>query len=719
VANDTAKTLNDIPNCAEEQDGNSYYIQKTGVNYICENERWEIVIVKEEEKSSASTAKSSASTAKSSASTAKSSESTAKSSESTAKSSESTAKSSESTAKSSESTAKSSSSTADISENEVEIFDDLPNCTENREGLTYFVKKDNASYQCIYNESKSRVWEKVETCGKTTIHTATHFCVDGKSYEKCGTKTYDPTKEFCADKEIYSLCSGKDYDVSSKECVSGSIKYKAIVDSVMAMQFGHVYFYTKGDSAYIESRYTGDALNPNASKGGCYAMGALWTSWMTALVAEASTMTDAEIKANVSANMIDIFYFYRGAAVESDLDSCDYFSKVIVKNKFSETFTRDNYVKSISIYPFAVTEGVGFSPYTAKEGDYKNCVGTMENSTLTDIESQFCYEGVVYDRCGGSTFATSKPYDPTENVCVDGALVPVEKCGSKPLDKDKQFCVDGKAYDKALYCDNTLSYPTSKYICVAEGSGYAAEVTLSKDDYEECAHAVYAEKKNEFCQDGDVFELCNGVSYDATTYFCYDKGQYEKSKYAVCDDANDVYELNTQFCTTTGIFEKSDYCNADEDQDQYPLTDYYCVDEGGVQTPYAKDEYTIKCGSKYYKTLATGACVATGTTEAGVTTYDYMEIPAPLFVVSEHVEYTTYSYTDGNHVWSGTESGLEDIIYGMIIEGIEDADFTIDGTPPEVDDVETRTYKLEGYKIILVYNKTNGLLEYTGIQIVE
>lgn len=651
---DTANEYKDLPACTLKNDAEKATVDGEDVTYICKDGNWEIL--------------------------------------DTSFVANDTAKSSASTAKSSESTAKSSSSTADISENVVEIVDDLPNCTESREGLTYFVKKENANYQCVYTESKSRIWVEVETCGKSTIAVEAHFCVDGKSYEKCGTKTYDPAKEFCADKEIYSLCSGKDYDVALAECVSGGIAYKTIVDSVMETQFGYVYFYTKGDSAYIESRYTGDALNPNTSKGGCYAMGAFWSSWMTGLVADASSMTEPEIEANVGTSVIDIFFFFKGASVESDLDSCDYFSKIIVRNKFSETFTRDNYERVILTYSFAVTEGTGFSPYTAKEGDYKNCVGSKTSSTLTDIESQFCYEGVVYDRCGGSTFATSKPYDPTESVCAEGALVPVEKCGSKPLDKDKQFCVDGKAYDKALYCDKTLSYPTSKYICVAEGSGYS-QVALPRAEYVECAVGVYADKENEFCQNGNVYERCNGVSYDATTYFCYDKVKYEKSK----------------------------YCNADEDKDLYPLTDYYCVEEDGVQKPYAKDEYT-ECDSKYYKKKATGACVSTGTTEAGATMYDYMEIPAPLFAFSDIVKYTTYSNTDGNHVWSGTESGLDGDEYNMIIYGIEDEDlggFTIDGTPSEVEGVETRTYKLDGYKIILVYNKTNGSLEYTGIQIVE
>jgi len=760
VANDTAKTLDDIPNCADEQDGNSYYIQKTGVNYICENERWEIVIAKEEEKSSSSVipgsdpestgskdeAKSSASTVKSSGSTAKSSSSVTPSKVEGSSDSKSDAKSSSSEAKSSDSKsddAKSSSATA-ISENESETFDDLPNCTETREGLIYFVKKENANYQCIYTETKSRIWSKVETCGKSTITVETQFCADGKpyekcgtsaydpvkefcvegkSYEKCGTKTYDPSMEFCADGKPYEKCGTKSYDPLKEFCDAGTVtelcggkpynsKNTTCIDGKVAygmfdVSAGGVILYTDGESVYFDRWVSGDFAN---AEGGCLYMAEKELAEMETQVSTVVGKTKSEILGmGVPGGTLLYLMIMSSGNISIDVSDCDYDYTLKASRAFDDDFTEE-----VVLEYYDAFKTVAGTEHGYKAGDYRYCRGTKGSSDLTDIESQFCYDGKVYDRCGGTTFATSKVYNPVDSVCVDGALVPVEKCGSEPLDKDKQFCVDGKAYDKALYCDNTLSYPTKDYICVAEGSGYS-EVALSKAEYEECADGIYAEKKDEFCQDGDVYELCDGNSYDATTYFCYDKVEHEKSKYAVCDDANNVYELNTQFCMPTGILEKSDYCNADDDQDQYPLTDYYCVEEEGAQTPYAKDEYT-ECDSKYYKTLATGACVST--TVDGVATYDYMEIPEALYFVNQYVPYTGYSYTasTGARVWGGRlPSGVDDEFYSSVISAIGEAGYTEDSYNDDGNAVKA-TYISGEYTVQVVYNKTNHSLRMSGIQ---
>ncbi len=419
VANDTAKTLDDIPNCADEQDGNSYYIQKVGVNYICENNRWEIVIVKKEEaKSSSSVAsgkddsKSSGSTAKSSASKdpdvipgtdpepqggsssssaskdeAKSSASKddAKSSGSTAKSSASTGKSSSSIAAnrdSSSSTTKNSSSSK--AEDAVASLDDLPNCTATRLGEVYYVTSEKSSVICTEN----RTWEKVLDCGGKTYGSESYFCAGGKAYEKC---------------------DGKDFNPVYQRCESSIIVRNVKNESSVTHAYGYEKVYSVGDSVYSDFIMFGEVLNRGET--GCYETGMAFGS-------EIDGISETIISDPYSEAMKN---FFANSKSETFVDSCDYYARYTRKAKVSEDFSFEEFKTGSNEFYAAwmlePNESIGL--YEPRP-DGKIMCGEGIAAVDLNVERQFCYKGFVYDRCGGSTFATSEIYNPRTHSCVDG-----------------------------------------------------------------------------------------------------------------------------------------------------------------------------------------------------------------------------------------------------------------------------------------------------------
>lgn len=407
VANDTAKTLDDIPNCADEQDGNSYYIKESGVNYICENDRWEIVVVKKDDpKSSASTAKSSASTAKSSASTVKSSASTAKSSSSTVKGS--------------------SSSKA---ENDAATLDDLPNCTARFLDDVYYVSAEKTDFICTEN----RTWEKVLSCGKNVYGSESYFCAGGKAYEKCGGKTYDPAKKFCNNGKVIDLCGGKPYNPEVTTCVDGKAAYLSCDVSM-----GDFVIYTDGESVFFERSATGDFMN---GEGGCLYQAENERVELEMMRAKFLSMTKDEMQVFMGPNYLMGLLLLGN--FEIDESNCDYDYTWKMSRKFDDAFTEAEVLFSV----VALKSGL-CSEHEYDEGDWKVCrdPSSSAKSTMTDIEKQFCYRGVTYDRCGGSTFATSKAYNPTLYSCVDGKVVGKSEgtiCGGKEFDPVYQRCESG------------------------------------------------------------------------------------------------------------------------------------------------------------------------------------------------------------------------------------------------------------------------------------
>jgi len=86
-------------------------------------------------------------------------------------------------------------------------------------------------------------------------------------------------------------------------------------------------------------------------------------------------------------------------------------------------------------------------------------IGQSSSATLKECDAifnpdnKFCYDGNVYDKCGG------KIYNPLTQGCLAGKIE--EKCGSNLYSQATQFCYDGAVYDR---CDGMEYIPISQ-IC--------------------------------------------------------------------------------------------------------------------------------------------------------------------------------------------------------------------------------------------------------------
>jgi len=76
-----------------------------------------------------------------------------------------------------------------------------------------------------------------------------------------------------------------------------------------------------------------------------------------------------------------------------------------------------------------------------------------ECDAVFNPDNKFCYDGVVYDKCGG------KIYNPVTQGCLSGKVE--EKCGSSLYKQATQFCYDNLIYAK---CDG-MEYSPAIYVC--------------------------------------------------------------------------------------------------------------------------------------------------------------------------------------------------------------------------------------------------------------
>ena len=76
-----------------------------------------------------------------------------------------------------------------------------------------------------------------------------------------------------------------------------------------------------------------------------------------------------------------------------------------------------------------------------------------ECDAIFNPDNKFCYDGVVYDKCGGNT------YNPVTQGCLSGKVE--EKCGSSVYSQATEFCYDNRPYAK---CDGMTYNPTT-HIC--------------------------------------------------------------------------------------------------------------------------------------------------------------------------------------------------------------------------------------------------------------
>ena len=210
------------------------------------------------------------------------------------------------------------------------------------------------------------------------------------------------------------------------------------------------------------------------------------------------------------------------------------------------------------------------------EGEVYECGDTGVEFNTKD---QFCYSGVVYDRCNGDMF------DAGHEKCDNGKIVPASFCGgTDEYDPEKQFCLYGTIYD---LCGGKTFNPSGE-TCV-DGKLKTKAWCGGKQEY-------YTDEK--FCvDDKTLYDLCGGEEYDPTKKKCSDGKVTDK---AFCADKE--YDADKQFC----LDEKTiyDLCGGKE----YNPEEEYCT-EGKTNTIDTETEFIAKKGGvvdRVYKKVTIG-----------------------------------------------------------------------------------------------------------------
>ncbi len=309
--------------------------------------------------------------------------------------------------------------------------------------------------------------------------------------------------------------------------------------------------------------------------------------------------------------------FFAYGKAEIFIDSCDYYARYTRKVKIPEGYSFEEFkTGSNEFYAAMLNEpNVKYGLYEPSP-DGKIMCGEDAAATVMDAEKQFCYSGIVYDRCGGSSFASSVIFYPEIQSCVGGEVVAGAAkplCGAESYDPKNTLCVGGKLYDKGLYelCSKTVVAKRSSEFCY-DGSAYAASEyelcsetviaeksiafcyegePLSREEWEQCGEGV-ANKTSEFCLKGkayakDTYEICGEGVANKTSEFCLEEKAYAKDTYEICGEG--VMNKTSEFCLKGKAYAKDTYEICGEGV--MNKTSEFCL-EGKA---YAKDTYEI-CG---------------------------------------------------------------------------------------------------------------------------
>jgi uncharacterized protein (TIGR02145 family) len=141
-----------------------------------------------------------------------------------------------------------------------------------------------------------------------------------------------------------------------------------------------------------------------------------------------------------------------------------------------------------------------------------------ECEAIFNPDNKFCYDGTVYDKCGGNS------YNPVTQGCLSGKIE--EKCGGKAYSQAWQFCYDSIIYDK---CNGNIYNPTT-------------QGCLSGKVEEKCGVMVYSQA-TQFCYDNIIYNKCDGMVYSPATHIC----QNGVATPAKCNAES--YNPVTQYCS--------------------------------------------------------------------------------------------------------------------------------------------------------------------------
>jgi len=214
----------------------------------------------------------------------------------------------------------------------------------------------------------------------------------------------------------------------------------------------------------------------------------------------------------------------------------------------------------------------GGSHSSSSGGGYPSSSSAVlkECDAIFNPANKFCYDGNVYDKCGGNV------YSPASEICYGSQVTPAK-------------CNGGDSYN-----------PLTQSCC-------GSIAILSNSTTQRCTNGVVEAKcennwykPGQFCYDGIVYNECFGDIYNPLTQGCIENRLVETK----C--GSNWYSQATQFCEDNKLFNKCDGM-------VYPPTTNICVNNVAVPAKCGTESYnplTQFCGNgtvKNYGTALTDA----------------------------------------------------------------------------------------------------------------
>jgi len=198
-----------------------------------------------------------------------------------------------------------------------------------------------------------------------------------------------------------------------------------------------------------------------------------------------------------------------------------------------------------------------------------------ECDAIFNPANKFCYDGNVYDKCGGNSYnpvtqgclsnkvgekcGNNLYLQATQGCCENSGSVYSQAtqgcCGSSVYSQTAQFCYDNLVYDK---CDGMVYSPTT-HICQNK---VAIPAKCNGESYNPvtqgcCNNSKIFSQTTQRCTSSIVQDKCENTWYSQATKFCYDGVVYDKC-------GGESYNPLTQYCTNGTV---KDYGFVTDDRD--------------------------------------------------------------------------------------------------------------------------------------------------------